>query len=83
MKPKSCFTLPFKAYVRGEGTEATDFETGYPIIFIETIRLKFSFDLTGSVVMWLGYSKSSTVHDKAHELYFSFIANTFQSLLVF
>lgn len=83
LKAKSCLTLSFKTYVRGEGTEAIDFETGYLIILIETIRLNFTFDLSGNAVMWLDYNKSLSFHDVAQELCFSFIANTFQSLLAF
>ena len=61
-RPKSCMTISFKAYVRGEGTEATDFETDYVIVLIKT---NFPFDLTGNVVMQLDYNTSSSVLDTA------------------
>ena len=74
MKPKSCLTLSFKAYVRGEGTKVTDFETGY-VMRLSGLNFSLMFEV------WL--DKSSSVHDMAQELCYSFIANTFQSLLVF
>lgn len=55
-------TISFKTYVRGEGIEATVFETDYAIVLIKT---NFPFHLTGNVVMRLGYNTSLSVLDMA------------------
>ena len=55
-------TISFKAYLRGEGTEATVFETDYAIVLIKT---NFPFDLAGNVVMRLDYNTKLSVLDTA------------------